>query len=283
MNYLKIYKSIIKNSRSKNRKKSNEEYFENHHIVPDFMFKDRKRKRKPGHLLGNPDDPSNLVLLTPREHFLCHVLLYKIYKGSRYEYQTGSALQFFYIKVMKNHKRAENIFIKDSEWYDRCRKIGLESISKARKGKMPAVNSVTGEKVGSVDVDHPNVKSGLWVHHSKGRKLSQEEKDQKSAFSTGSNNGNYSGKTDEELYKYAEEYYLKRLYFEKKEFEDLCLMNGYPTLRGNDCFRFNEFGGGFKGLMSKLTNQYGSIPTLRTDYKLYVERKEKYAKDNKSS
>jgi hypothetical protein len=59
MNYQKIYNQIIERAKSNIR----EGYLERHHIVPKS--------------LGGTDDGSNLVLLTAREHYLCHWLLAK--------------------------------------------------------------------------------------------------------------------------------------------------------------------------------------------------------------
>jgi hypothetical protein len=44
-------------------------YYEKHHIIP--------------RCLGGADDKDNLVLLTAREHFLCHKLLCKIYPNNK--------------------------------------------------------------------------------------------------------------------------------------------------------------------------------------------------------
>lgn len=57
--YTKYYFLIINNS--KNRTK---QYSEKHHIIPKSF--------------GGTDDSENLVDLTPREHFICHMLLTKI-------------------------------------------------------------------------------------------------------------------------------------------------------------------------------------------------------------
>lgn len=74
MNYLKIYNDIVERARLENRKKLKKTntsyvYYENHHIIP--------------RCLGGSDDKENLVLLTAREHFVCHKLLCKIYPENR--------------------------------------------------------------------------------------------------------------------------------------------------------------------------------------------------------
>lgn len=169
--YKELYKKIIDQAKAENRMKNKGVYYEQHHIVPDFLFKNRKRTGPKGHLDGNPDSPENLVLLTFSEHLMAHYYLYEIYKGTHYEYSAGSALQFFFVKATGNHKRQRNLsevdekFLKEME---HLRLLGNESISKARTGKMPVVDAVTREKMGSVSVNHPKVLSGEWIHHSKG-------------------------------------------------------------------------------------------------------------------
>lgn len=169
--YTELYEKLIDNARKENRMKDHGTYYERHHIVPDFLFKNRKRTGPKGNLDGNPDSAENIVLLTFSEHLMAHYYLYEIYKETRYEYSAGSALQFFFVKATSNHKRQVNLseidekFLKDM---DHLRLLGNNCISKARKGKMPVVNAITREKQGSVRVDHPNVLSGEWIHHSKG-------------------------------------------------------------------------------------------------------------------
>ena len=64
MDYQKIYTNIVR--RGQNR--ILEGYKEKHHIVPRCM--------------GGTDEASNLVSLTPEEHYLCHLLLVKIYPNN---------------------------------------------------------------------------------------------------------------------------------------------------------------------------------------------------------
>lgn len=64
MDYKKVYDSIIE--RARNRVEVTEA-FDKHHIIPRS--------------LGGSDQKTNLVRLTLREHFICHLLLAKIYGG----------------------------------------------------------------------------------------------------------------------------------------------------------------------------------------------------------
>ena len=60
MNYTKIYYNIIEQAKNRNI----EGYNEKHHILPRS--------------LGGGDDVENIVVLTAREHFICHYLLVKM-------------------------------------------------------------------------------------------------------------------------------------------------------------------------------------------------------------
>lgn len=53
---------------------------EKHHIVPESFFVSRSRKGCKGDIVGNPEDKNNIVRLTPRQHFIVHILLPKILK-----------------------------------------------------------------------------------------------------------------------------------------------------------------------------------------------------------
>lgn len=166
-----MYREIIDNAKAESREKHQGVYYESHHIVPEFMFKNRHRKGPKGHLEGNPNHKDNLVLLTFREHLMCHYYLYKIYEGSRYGYSTGSALQFFFMKATGIHSRQIALTIDDEKFLNEMayvREIGIKCISDARKGNMPVVDAITRESKGSVPTTHPKVLSGEWVHHSKG-------------------------------------------------------------------------------------------------------------------
>jgi hypothetical protein len=62
MDYFKIYNSLIERARVRI---APEGYIEHHHIIPKCI--------------GGLDEKFNLVALTPEEHFVCHILLVKMY------------------------------------------------------------------------------------------------------------------------------------------------------------------------------------------------------------
>jgi len=62
--YTRIYFSIIENARNR----TIEGYKEKHHIIPQS--------------LGGKNDLDNIVDLTAREHFICHLLLTKMVEGA---------------------------------------------------------------------------------------------------------------------------------------------------------------------------------------------------------
>jgi hypothetical protein len=65
MNYEHIYESLITKARARNlTKKTADFYTEEHHIIPRCV--------------GGDDSSSNLVVMTPEEHLLAHLLLCKI-------------------------------------------------------------------------------------------------------------------------------------------------------------------------------------------------------------
>lgn len=89
MNYQKIYDSIIK--RAKKRTLPKNRYVEVHHIVPKSFFKSVK--------IAN--QKNNLVELLPEEHWICHLLLFKICTGIEQQKMKQA------IAVMSGSKRSK--------------------------------------------------------------------------------------------------------------------------------------------------------------------------------
>lgn len=67
MDYWKIYEKIINKAKAENRIKTDGVHYEKHHIKPRSLFKELENNK------------NNIVLLTPKEHFICHMLLERIY------------------------------------------------------------------------------------------------------------------------------------------------------------------------------------------------------------
>lgn len=169
-------------------------YVEIHHIIPRS--------------LGGLDLPSNLVEVLPEEHLFLHMLRYRIY-GKREDalavrcmlngYGNKSVFASTRIALTKQIRmgyawiRSHAQQVREGEgWHT---PDGIKRITESRRGKMPARDIVTNELVGNVELTHPNVLSGRWVHHSKGRKQSDAEKAKHRRF--GQDNNNASGLTDE--------------------------------------------------------------------------------------
>lgn len=146
-------------------------YTEVHHIIPKHS--------------GGTDDKSNLVEMLPEEHLMAHLIRYKAYNSQSDFIAVRFIINGFQNKTylidrypdtflnnktfLKKYALFRNMiygFRKEHGWQTA---EGRERISKARTGTFPCVDSETGESVGSHHRDHPNILSGKWVHHSKGK------------------------------------------------------------------------------------------------------------------
>ena len=116
MNYLKIYKKIIKYRKKHLLKNKNNE---KHHVIPSS--------------LGGSNRKHNIVTLTPKEHYICHLLLTKIVKKDspayhsmiyawscmsanpaghiRYKMSKGSLYQ----KLKRDFRKSRSIFTKGNK------------------------------------------------------------------------------------------------------------------------------------------------------------------------
>jgi hypothetical protein len=174
MNYEKIYKNLC--YRGKTRKKTKGSNLERHHIIPTFFFRNPKRSKRynDGIYEGDGENIGNITYLTPREHFIAHLLLCKIWKGTRWEYRCFTSCKMFLIGGETNENR--DVFRQNSRMLEKYKiEINL-GLSKGKIGTMPAKDSVTGERVGIVEMSHPKVISGEWVHITKGIKKTTEQK-----------------------------------------------------------------------------------------------------------
>lgn len=125
MNYEKIYHQIIETSKSRTEKPL---IVERHHIVPKS--------------LGGSNEPSNIVSVTPREHFLLHKLLVKMTTGLERRKMVNA---FCYMAFTRNNKcLSRPISSRDYEYARSICKEGMyteernKKISQSRKAKIAA-------------------------------------------------------------------------------------------------------------------------------------------------
>lgn len=132
MDHQKIYNSIVETAKTKNRVKLKKNqkgyvYYEKHHIIPKCM--------------NGSDDEINLVLLTAKEHYLCHKLLTYIYSNYKI------ALAFFRMTFDKQGKH--KISSRDYQYAKEILSSQMsgkklspehrEKIGKSIKGKMKGI------------------------------------------------------------------------------------------------------------------------------------------------
>jgi len=196
MNYGKIYQKLCE--RGKTRKKTRGSNLERHHIIPTFFFKNpaRIKRYNDGIYEGDGEHVGNITYLTPREHFIAHLLLCKMWKGTKWEYRCYTSVKMFLIGGESNEKRC--VFQYSSRLLEKYKIIANKGISEGKKGTMPAKEKKTGKRLGIVEMDHPKVLSGEWVHITKGIKKTEERKEQLKIKMKGLGNSN-SKYTDEEL------------------------------------------------------------------------------------
>ena len=94
--YLKWYLDIVisAQNRASTRKDATKlvGYVEAHHIVPRCFFLQQKTISYFAFIDLPPDNKSNIVFLTGREHFICHMLLVLMLSNKRYKHIMSSCL-----------------------------------------------------------------------------------------------------------------------------------------------------------------------------------------------
>lgn len=109
--YSVCYYNIINNAKTRKL----DEYYEKHHIIPKCM--------------GGTNSKDNLVILTAREHFICHRLLVKMVEGKA-KYQMIKASAMMLVKN-KNHDR----YRVSARLYEKLKKEAALAMSALTKGK----------------------------------------------------------------------------------------------------------------------------------------------------
>lgn len=136
--YTRVYYSIITKAQ---RRSEVPDYVERHHIVPECFFKSRKRKGRQGWINGDPDSPDNLVSLTAREHFICHLLLVKMVEEA---YALAKVKKAAFRLANSNN----NLYI-TSRMYEYAKKLNSEAQSTFRMGSEAFIKGKTAYHCGS--------------------------------------------------------------------------------------------------------------------------------------
>jgi hypothetical protein len=106
--YTKWYNNIIKNATNNNRNKTNG-YYEKHHIIPKS--------------LGGTNDKKNLILLTPREHYICHWLLLKMVDDGK----SKKSMFFAFMKMSRKNVTQSDRY--NSKQYNNTKTIYSKTLS----------------------------------------------------------------------------------------------------------------------------------------------------------
>ena len=114
MNYQKLYYSIIE----KRKESIPSGYTEIHHIIP--------------RCLGGTDDKDNLVKLSAKEHFMCHLLLTKMYEYGTIEYYKMCNAFLMMLVTSKDHQNNRYI---TSRKYEKLKVSFSERMSTLQSGK----------------------------------------------------------------------------------------------------------------------------------------------------
>ncbi|CAB4162996.1 Nuclease associated modular domain 3 [uncultured Caudovirales phage] len=140
--YTKCYYSIIDNAKLQTRKKKNGTYYESHHIIPKSM--------------GGIEE----VLLTAKEHYICHLLLCKMLTGKNKHKMINALIRLSFSKSNGQERYT-------SRSYSLVRKFIAEKNSEMFKGK-PKSESVKQNMKG---------RSGTWIRTEEHKKeLSNQRK-----------------------------------------------------------------------------------------------------------
>lgn len=111
MNYEKIYNQIVERARNRVL----DSYTERHHIIP--------------RCLGGTNDKKNIVLLTAREHYICHWLLYLIHPDNK------KVKHAFWMMCNTKSSNQDRTYTISSRFYESVKKEISEIKSNAMLGQ----------------------------------------------------------------------------------------------------------------------------------------------------
>lgn len=143
MNYKKIYDALVDKAKHRGLDKSKHEgYFEIHHIVPRSI--------------GGGNEAENLVMFTAREHFIAHILLWKIYPEDS---------NLFHAAWMMSNRTLTN---RNSKLYATLREQHAQILSLRSEFNSPNFKDLTGMQKGRLKV----LEFAGWTEQVRGKRTS---------------------------------------------------------------------------------------------------------------
>lgn len=143
MNYEKIYNALVEKAKVRGLDKSQHKgYFEIHHITPKC--------------LGGSDTHSNLVMFTAREHYIAHILLWKVYPKDP---------NLFYAAWMMSNRSLQS---RDSKIYAMLKEQHSKILSSRSEFNSPNFKDLTGLVTNRLTV----LEFAGWTNQSKGKRTS---------------------------------------------------------------------------------------------------------------
>lgn len=128
MQHRRVYDMLISRAQSREPLSG---YMETHHILPKA--------------LGGLDDPSNLVKLTAREHYVAHLLLAKIYGGSMWfavVRMSNFRNKYFNSRLYEVARKQIGLIVKQRQTGMTYSAKHRQNISNALKGKPLASSTI---------------------------------------------------------------------------------------------------------------------------------------------
>jgi hypothetical protein len=181
MNYQKIYDQIIERAIKGNRQKGKDVYYEAHHIIPKFLEGSNEQK--------------NLVLLTAREHYICHRLLTRLYPGNR------KAIYTFWM-MSTGGNRAQPRYRPSSRVYEEAKELyKLSDRSQSQESKDKKSKTMQGKPSNMLGKSHSKEAIEKIKQSNRGKKRSDITKSKMSESKRGkpsNNRGNPSSYTHSE-------------------------------------------------------------------------------------
>lgn len=169
--YTKWYNSII----SKARDREIESYTETHHIIPKS--------------LGGTNDKNNLVKLTAREHFICHLLLVKMVEGKQKVKMANAAFMLTVTSKTQDRYKITNRQYEHIKLQMSILNKGKSSPKKGTKVTDPvklanirAAARLRSQKYKTGELDGSKV--GKYIRTETHRQILREQIKEKPAFST---------------------------------------------------------------------------------------------------